>query len=1579
MNIQFADQTIAVIPSNDSYRYRKIMGENALTLKVELLSHVEIPVGAYCEYQGEVYTLLAPENIIKHDSRKFEYTIILEAASSKLGLYKLKDYSKRLKFSLTGKPEAFLQLIVDNLNERDSGWSVGNYIEMTEKVLDFNHNYIDAALKMVADEFKTEFEIVGKTISLRKVEYNKEAPLGLSYGYGNGFKSGVKRDNFDNKKKVEILYVQGGERNIDASKYFSKELLLPKGQTLVYEGRTYETDEFGYSIFNANRPLSTMVEDSLDCSHIYPSRVGTISNVVTVDAAKNFYNFEDSSIPSDLNYLANLMQGETMTVIFQSGLLTGKEFDVSYIHATRTFKITPQEIDGVTMPKEGFKPAIGDTYIVYGISLPTAYVDDTATKTGASWDMFREGAKYLYEHEDDRFSFTGPLDGIWAKKVWLEIGGKIKLGGYVSFTDEQFQIEPALIRIVGIKDYVNKPYSPEIEISNVVVGAGFATGLRKLETTEVAIDQTNKNSIRFAKRGFREVKETTKLLEAAFTNFSGAVNPVSVQTMQILLGDESLQYRFVNSKITPIELPHDIVFNTGNKTLTAEAGIIQHMTLGIETLSSSHAVSEYKFWDMPEYNSAPLSGSSEPLSFYLYAKVSKLNQTGVFLLSETPIAIEAVADYYHLLVAIINSEFDGDRNVIPLYGFTEILPSRITTKKIVSPDGSTFFDLENNEIKGNIKFRSGETYVEVGAGIAGAVSTAAADATAKAEAAQAAAEGHANALANDLQNQIDGVIDSWFFDYSPTTSNYPASEWTTDEIRSRHLGDTFTNIQQSPATDAGKSWRWIVGSGGFVWTPISDSDAVLALQKAAAAQDTADGKRRVFTTTPTNAHVYDVGDLWVNATAGSYVNELLRCNTAKLAGIAFNLTHWEKATKYTDDSVANDALDIAGNAQDDANNALLKLSDIANDDKLTPDEKQLTKKEWNAILGEVTIIQNKADAFRISRTAFDAAYNALSTYITPLLADLTTTTDIVGVTFRAKFSDYYTARTNLLLAVASVDIGGVNLTESTNFTLYGTASNVARCLVGSTSPTVVSPSPYLRAGKKYVISVEKVEKIEGAATGARLMLYDFPADSSTGNTLWEVLIPSSDKQEISFVAPVSGNWSIMLYDGEPSNTTGNTFKFTNLMVQEGSRSTNFQTATKHLAEAFKSSTDITGGIVSTSVILLRNLLGEIMGGMSGLEGDNVATWAGGTYAQALAGIAKSIVYKDGSARHAGGNLTWDVAGNLKTKGEIEAAAGYFGLLRIFGSTLFTKYLKISEGAIATLASMLTIKSYTLATTAGGSVALTPSNPLHTFKTPTIFLDGETSLSTPMYLVPYASEALPTVGPSGSSVRVNMLLELVNNDVVIASNLFQKTVTPSSTIAYMDGPTLYGNTIQPGTVYLRATLYLDNMNATFLAGSGGSFGMFSARITANSEGYSQSATITAWTKRTEIGGDGLFSFWSTTQHLHYSKDNGLVLKGGSDMPGILAAGSVASSGAHSNRWGAKVATAGQAVVIENTVEYKVPHNIGHSSYTIQVSSNEASKIPYVFEKGTNYIKIVQRTLAGATTLGSFEYVIIGNNQ
>ena len=701
MKIHFNNKEIDILVDTSSYRYTALQNVGTLYLYFASEEFINIPVGAYCIYKNITYYLMDPDDFKKKSSRNFEYTLVMYDIGAILGKYKCRDIvSKRLKFDYTAKPHEHLQLIVDNLNMRDSGWKVGECIEAEEKTINYNHIFCSEALPTIADTFKTEYEIdpAIKTIHLRKVEYNKGEPLPLEYGKGKGFVPGLGRSNKDGNRPATILYVQGGEQNIDFSKYGSKELLLPKNQRLEYEGRAYVSDAEGLYIKRADTTLTDVQEDSLDCSHISPKRVGSVSNVVVSDKEKNFYDFIDSSIPDDLNFEDYVIEGNNMTVIFQSGMLAGsnKEFEVKYVHKERKFLITPQEIDGQIMPNDIYKPNLGDKYAVFGIQLPDAYICNNSTKEGASWDMFREAAKYLYENEDPKFTFKGELDSIYSKKRWLSIGGKIKLGGYILFKDPQFIPEGIKIRITSIKEYIHRPYSPIIELSNVTTGVTVSSELNKIESNEVKTDNQYKNSIQFTKRRFRDAKETISMLNDALLHFSGSISPISVQTMSLLVGDESLQFRFVNNKTNPTQVEYLVTYDSKKKVLSAPGGILQHMTIGIDTLSSGHKASEYKFWDIEKYTSPTLT---ETVGYYLYVKANKNGTTGTYVLSKNAIKLEGVEGYYHFLVGILNSEFEEDRSFVELFGFTEILPGRITTDRIVSSDGLNFMDFVNNAFR----------------------------------------------------------------------------------------------------------------------------------------------------------------------------------------------------------------------------------------------------------------------------------------------------------------------------------------------------------------------------------------------------------------------------------------------------------------------------------------------------------------------------------------------------------------------------------------------------------------------------------------------------------------------------------------------------------------------------------------------------------------------------------------------------------------------------------------------------------------------------------------------------------------
>ena len=178
----------------------------------------------------------------------------------------------------------------------------------------------------------------------------------------------------------------------------------------------------------------------------------------------------------------------------------------------------------------------------------------------------------------------------------------------------------------------------------------------------------------------------------------------------------------------------------------------------------------------------------------------------------------------------------------------------------------------------------------------------------------------------ELQNQVDGAIETWFYDGVPTLENAPAISWKTDKDKEIHLGDLYYNNK------TGKAYRFAKDSNTYKWTLITDTDIAKALSDARMAQETANGKMKVFIVQPTTP--YQVGDIWVNATypsdGSTYKNEVLRCQTNKAAGSQFAIGDWIKASKYTDDTVANAAKKAAEDAQKAAQTAQTDIKNLGN-------------------------------------------------------------------------------------------------------------------------------------------------------------------------------------------------------------------------------------------------------------------------------------------------------------------------------------------------------------------------------------------------------------------------------------------------------------------------------------------------------------------------------------------------------------------------------------------------------------------------------------------------------------------------
>lgn len=282
---------------------------------------------------------------------------------------------------------------------------------------------------------------------------------------------------------------------------------------------------------------------------------------------------------------------------------------------------------------------------------------------------------------------------------------------------------------------------------------------------------------------------------------------------------------------------------------------------------------------------------------------------------------------------------------------------------------------------------------------------------------------------DNIQNQVDGAIETWFYDPVPTLENLPASDWDTDEKMNNHLGDLYYSKE-------GKAYRFqYEQEKGWYWNAITDTDIVKALENAQKAQDTADGKRRIFVRQPQNSDAYDIGDMWVNATYGStYKDDMLRANTSKKAGEAFSISHWELASKYTDDTLAQEAKKIAEETKkaaeklDSTVSSMKDFTDEAfNDGIVDRGEAAAIKKYLNnidSIKNDVTesynkIIENELLDEGVVKTELETAYRLFNNSAQELINTIngviqdgkTTATEVAMVdgkysAFNLKYGDF---------------------------------------------------------------------------------------------------------------------------------------------------------------------------------------------------------------------------------------------------------------------------------------------------------------------------------------------------------------------------------------------------------------------------------------------------------------------------------------------------------------------------------------------------------------------------------------------
>ena len=579
------------------------------------------------------------------------------------------------------------------------------------------------------------------------------------------------------------------------------------------------------------------IEKSMQFDHIFPKGEFTVTEKI-----------DDYTLKSniDFNLTDCLLDGVEVIVTFQDGGLAGYDLAIvegSWDNDLKQFKLKVNDQENALKVPGDINFSVGDKFILTGLKMPHSYIDK------ASLQLQEEATKWLDEHCDKRIQLRGKCE----EKTFRLQNIFVACGQMVGVYSEQLKIDRE-IRVTKVKRYIEKDGTPsyryELTLSDFLESNGFKDLVDDVNKVPEEIEDKVKPVREHSKRSWKDVMETLGMMfDPEGDYFTELIKPLAVHTAQLIVGTNSQQMDLVGVRFIP---------NADNDAnyFRNTAGKLVHFTV-------SDTVRE---WTIP----AASYRLNNSLAYYVYAKCPKDGSNGSIYVTDRQIKLEDETGYYHFWIGVLNTPEDGVRSWLPNYGYTEVAGQTITTGLIKDKLARLIIDLVNAKItatngatiEGVIKFISGSSGYN--------------NLTDKPDLSIYSTLSMLNSAKVDLQNQIDGKIETYY-----QTTN-PWSNWASG-TKPEHVGDLWYNTST-------KILQRYIGPSSNTWATIEDATAIAAAQAASQAKDTADGKRRVFLSTPYTP--YDSGDLWAQS------GKLLRCILGRSSG-SYVSSDWSETADNT--------------------------------------------------------------------------------------------------------------------------------------------------------------------------------------------------------------------------------------------------------------------------------------------------------------------------------------------------------------------------------------------------------------------------------------------------------------------------------------------------------------------------------------------------------------------------------------------------------------------------------------------------------------------------------------------------------
>jgi len=860
-----------------------LMGDDNVQLSFVSRDLINLEKGDKILVFGEEYTLRtkAAREMLSETHYTYEatfYGVMYELMKS---LYRNTDAngkSTKSTFDLTYSIKDFIKVLIYNVERDYPGlWKFdeANCPDTEPITLQFSKQNCLQVLQTLCskENFNLDFRITQadgvRTIHIGKFGSKVVPPGGnafFEWGKGNGLYK-LKEEKVDDKAIITRLWVEGGTTNIRSGyRGYSERLQLPypkrlnkkehtlaDGTVIPAESEYIGIDDDAKRYFE-DAELREMLgsdEDSKEYDNIYPTRTGEVTALVDGDVNSFIDNTMDFDLcEKDAEGTKYLISGVTAKINFISGKLAGQQFEIAaeggYIHSEKKFKLIPfTDERGLTIPttgtNEAFRISVGDKYKITDINLPESYeqaAEEDLWYAGYDDFLYMKQARAQYQLTLDRKYFVDSLPEDSDTTVF-------KVGDYVPVRDTRFGIEKN-IRIQKVSRNLLLEHDYALTLSDVTAISVYSQTVVDVIKHNQIIENNRLRDLNKARKGWRTTEELRNMVYDTDGYFDPEnIRPNSIDTNMLTVGSKSQQFVLIDVVLEPN------VSGLGNR-LNASAGVLAHLSVEEDGVRQ---------WSMgaSEFTMANSGG------YYLFAKCSKTGDSGVWYLTQKQLKFEPTDDpnNYYFQVGILSSLYeDGFRDFVTTHGFTRINGNTVTTGRIKSSGGGdTYFDLDMGEIGGVIVFKSGSRGYD--------------NLEDKPDLSLYATSVYVNSVKNGLETQIDGKVETWF------QSSNPWNAWASG-TENRHVGDMWYD------TSSKKLYRYI-GPNTNNWGLVEDSTAIAAMTEAANAKDTADGKRRVFLTTPYTP--YDSGDLWTNGT------NIYRCINTRLSG-SYNSSDWGLATNY---------------------------------------------------------------------------------------------------------------------------------------------------------------------------------------------------------------------------------------------------------------------------------------------------------------------------------------------------------------------------------------------------------------------------------------------------------------------------------------------------------------------------------------------------------------------------------------------------------------------------------------------------------------------------------------------------------